>query len=84
MKLTKDLLNNIFQDSFNKISSKQLTYDISYISIKFPDRINKTAGRGCETKCTIFCTDRLICSEGAYNNYNSYLRPLLDQPEVNV
>ena len=28
----KDSLNNIFQDSFNKILSQQLTHDRSYIS----------------------------------------------------
>ena len=32
MKLAKGSLNNIFQDSFNKILSQQLTHDRSYIS----------------------------------------------------
>ena len=32
IKLAKDLLNNIFQDSFNIILSQQLTHDRSYIS----------------------------------------------------
>ena len=32
IKLAKGSLNNIFQDSFNKISSQQLTHDRSYMS----------------------------------------------------
>ena len=32
IKLAKGLLNNIFQDSFNKILSQQLTHNRSYIS----------------------------------------------------
>ena len=31
IKLAKGSLNNIFQDSFNKILSQQLTYDRSYV-----------------------------------------------------
>ena len=30
--LTKSLFNNIFQDTFNKILSQQLTHDRSYMS----------------------------------------------------
>ena len=33
-KLAKGSLNNIFQDSFNKTLSQQLTHDRSYVSIK--------------------------------------------------
>ena len=32
IKLSKGSVNNIFQDSFNKILSQQLTHDRSYIS----------------------------------------------------
>ena len=35
IKLDKGSLNNIFQDSFNKILSQQLTHDRSYISPMF-------------------------------------------------
>ena len=31
IKLAKGMLNNIFQDSFNKMLSQQLTHDRSYI-----------------------------------------------------
>ena len=34
IKLTKGSLNNIFQDSFNKILSQQLTHNILYLSNK--------------------------------------------------
>ena len=33
IKLAKDALNIIFQDSFNKILSQQITHDRSYISL---------------------------------------------------
>ena len=32
MKLAKGALNNIFQDSFNKNSSQQLTHDRPYVA----------------------------------------------------
>ena len=35
IKLAKGSLNSIFQDSFNKISSQQLTHDSSYISVPY-------------------------------------------------
>ena len=40
IKLAKGSLNNIFQDSFNKILSQQITHDRSYISVF--DRVKLT------------------------------------------
>ena len=44
--LTKGLLNNIFQDSFNKPLSQQLTHDRSYIYISDEIKVGFSATQG--------------------------------------
>ena len=53
IKLAKDSLNNIFQDSFNIILSEQLTHDRFYISLSYGYRIN-TVHRIIELSSNLF------------------------------
>ena len=39
IKLAKGSLNNIFQDSFNKILSHQLTHDRSFMNVFEPENL---------------------------------------------
>ena len=60
--IAKCSLNNIFQDSFIKISSHQLTCDRSYILIRFKSHKSDSIGEG-QTACSVQSDLHLYCPQ---------------------
>ena len=62
IKLAKGSLNNIFQDSFNRILSQQLTHDKSYILINCFHVVDGTRGFCCHRRLRSDCTEHPVSS----------------------